>query len=88
MAIEENDVIATSSAIAEFHSQNLVDVDGDLIRGERVIGLHECMQGKLYSSLALSTDTIFHSVVYNYAIAFQCIAVVTSNTITERDDTK
>ena len=40
-----NNVEATASAMEEFRSFNLVDIDGDLIRGERVIGLHDCMQG-------------------------------------------
>jgi len=44
-AIETKDVEATISAMEEFRSLNLVDVDGDLIRGERVIGLHDCLQG-------------------------------------------
>ena len=45
MAIENNDVAATLSAMEAFRSHNLNDVDGDLIRGERLIAVHECLQG-------------------------------------------
>ena len=45
-AIKENDLEEVAAAVRDFKNMKLVDIDGDLIRGERLLGLNECLQGR------------------------------------------
>ncbi|CAK8674302.1 uncharacterized protein LOC143468480 isoform X2 [Clavelina lepadiformis] len=49
LAVENSDVHAAITAVKEFRTLGLDDVDGDLIRAERLIGLNQCKQGLSYA---------------------------------------
>ena len=53
LAVENSDVHAAMTAVKEFRKLGLDDVDGDLIRAERLIGLNQCKQG--LSSVEISS---------------------------------
>jgi len=44
-ALSKHDVVGVAAALKKFRTLKLLDKDGDVIRGEHLINLHQCKAG-------------------------------------------